>query len=670
MGDRARINELRQELHRHNRLYYVEVRPEIPDGEFDRLLQELQGLEAKHPELFDASSPTQRVGGEPISGFATVVHSVPMQSIDNTYNESELREFDARVKKALGSEGYSYVVEPKVDGVAVSLRYEKGRLVSAATRGDGVTGDDVTANVRTIRNVPLTLGEEGEVPAVVEIRGEIFMPDAEMVRINKLRVEEDEEPFVNPRNATAGTLKQLDSRIVAQRRIEFAAHGIGEVRPMPAETYGEWLKVVKGWGVPLPANTRAAEDIAEVWALITSFAETRKKLRYQTDGMVVKVDRFSQRESLGATSKAPRWVIAFKYPAEQVQTTLKGVTWQVGKNGTLTPVAELEPVFVSGTTVRRASLHNLDQIGRLGVHVGDTVTVEKAGEIIPYISAASPPAKGKRGPVIEAPAVCPSCGSVPVRDVDGPHIRCVNADCPDQLKERLAWFCGRNQMDIENIGDKLIAQLVEAGLVKGFADLFRLTAEQLAGLERMGEKSAGSLVASLEAVKRRPLERLLAGLGIRHVGRRGSQILAKKFRTLDGLAAASLSEIEETDEVGPVIAASVHEYFASEAGRAAIADLLSAGVSPEAPPDKVVAEGGEPLAGMTVVVTGSLAHFDRKGIEDYIQRLGGKASGSVSKKTSFLVAGESAGSKLEKAKELGVMVMTEAEFVEKYGGGE
>jgi DNA ligase (NAD+) len=605
------------------------------------------------------------VGGQPIDSFASVEHAVRMMSIDNTYDEVEVRAFDERVRKRLAGETPAYVLEPKIDGVAATLRYENGSLVLAATRGDGKTGDDITAQARTIQAIPLRLHDGVKVPAVVEVRGEIYMPNAEFLKINQQREAAGEEVYKNPRNLTTGTLKQLDPRITAQRKLRFISHGLGQVEPLPVESYWDWLAMIRKWRLPVAENVSHAKSIDEVIAIIEKFAEIRGKLPYQTDGMVVKVDRFDQRDMLGATDKFPRWAVAFKYKAEQMQTQLKAVDWQVGKGGTLTPVARLTPVFLAGSTVSNASLHNIDQIRKLDVHTGDTIVVEKAGEVIPYVRQVVPEKRPKGAQPIEPPTKCPSCGSVVEKDADGPYIRCINPDCPGQFREKLKWFVGRNQMDIENIGDVLVDQLADAGFVHTFADLYRLTRDQLIGLERMGEKSATSVLASVESSRSRSLDRLLAGLGIRHVGNRVAYVLAIHFGSLDALAAATAEELSSVHEIGDVIAQSVFDFFHNPAGQKIISQLKAVGIDPKM--EKPAADESLPLAGKTVVVTGTLPTLERKEAEDLIVKLGGKASGSVSKKTSFVVAGESAGSKLTKAKELGIEVLDEAAFLKRIG---
>jgi DNA ligase (NAD+) len=655
---KQQIEQLRVDLDRHNYLYY-QGRPEITDLQFDRLMKELIELEKAHPEFDSPTSPTKRVGGEPIEGFVTVEHAVPMMSIDNTYDEAEVRAFDERVRKNLDGQEPQYVLEPKVDGVAATLRYEKGILTLAATRGDGRRGDDITAQARTIRSIPLRLHDTPKPPAVLEVRGEIFMPSAAFLKLNAQRKSAGEEIFKNPRNLTTGTLKQLDPKITAERGLRFIAHGLGEVQPLPTDSYWEWIELLRKWRLPVGEQVKFAKNVDAAIKEIESFAEIRGNLAYQTDGMVVKVDSFRQRDILGATSKAPRWVIAFKYAAEQMQTKLLEVDWQVGKNGTLTPVARMEPVFLAGTTVSNATLHNIDQIRKLDIHLGDTIVIEKAGEVIPYVRQSVPEKRPRGAKPIDPPKKCPSCGSPVEKEVDGPYIRCVNPDCPAQLRERLKWFVGRNQMDIENVGEALIDQLLDAGLIKSFADLFRLKKEQLLELERMGEKSAQNVIDSIDGSRKRSLDRLLAGLGVRHVGNRSAYILAMHFGSMDALAEATVEQLSEVHEIGDVIAETVHQFFQSAPGKHVVKELKAVGINPkmEKPP-----ASEQPLTGKTFVVTGTLPTMQRSEIEELIVKLGGKVSGSVSKKTSFVIAGESAGSKLAKAKELKIQVIDEAEF--------
>ncbi|MBC7784072.1 MAG: NAD-dependent DNA ligase LigA [Burkholderiales bacterium] len=687
-----RIEQLRRELEKHNQLYYVQARQEVSDFEYDKLMSELIALETSHPEFFTTDSPSQRVGGAPIEGFETFEHTQPMYSIDNTYTEEDLRAWDERVRKTLDGEQPAYVCEPKVDGVAVSLRYENDLFVRALTRGDGRRGDDVTANVRTIRSVPLRLSDErreskdksgksnassrsgsvapavaAPVFAVLEVRGEIYMDNADFVKVNERQREAGKEIYANPRNFTAGTLKQLDPRIAASRKLQFVAHGFGQIDPAPDDSYYKILQQLRGIGVPTGEQTRRYATIDDVASWIQQFAQIRPTLDYNTDGMVVKVDSKAQREVLGYTSKSPRWVIAYKYPSEQMPTLLNSVTWQVGKNGTLTPVAELEPVFLAGTTVKRATLHNIEQIQRLDLYLGDTVTIEKAGEVIPQVVAVVATERDRSAEPVVAPVVCPSCGASVAKEVDGPYIRCENPACPAQLKERLRHFAARGQMNIEKLGEALIDQLVDAGKTKSFADIFRLTADDLQALPRMGTRSAQNVLASIQTSRGRSLDRLIAGLGIRHVGTTVGRLLAREFASLDEIRDADVERLAAVNGMGDVIAQSVFDFFHSDAGASIITDLKSVGIDPQGTPKVAADTSLLPLAGQSIVVTGTLAAYDRHQIEELIIALGGKFASAVSKKTSFVVAGENAGSKLEKARELGVTILTEAEFLKKVG---
>ena len=663
-----RIEELREEIRRHDYLYYVLAEPEITDRQYDQLMEELKRLEATYPELVTSDSPTQRVGGQPLEGFVSVRHAVPMLSIDNTYNEGELREFDDRVRRGLGGESYEYLVDPKIDGVAVSLRYEAGRLVLGATRGDGTTGDDVTQNIRTIRSIPLRLRGKN-LPRVLEVRGEVYWPRRDFERFNAAREAAGEPTFANPRNATAGTLKQLDSRIVAERKLAFIAHGFGQIEPFPrgVETQSDLFNRFTSWGIPVSPHRRVCKDIDAVTRWVREWDAQRHGLDYATDGLVIKVDRLDQRDALGATSKYPRWCIAFKYAAEQAATVLKDVVFQVGKLGTITPVAELEPVELAGTTVKRASLHNFDQVERLGVKIGDTVLVEKAGEIIPQVVGVVEAKRPKHVKPIVPPEKCPECKGLVARDEGGVFLRCINPECPAQIKEKLRYFCARNQMDIEGVGPALVEQLVDRGLVREFADLYRLhkRRDELVALERMGAKSADNLLASIEESKHRGLARVIAALNIRHVGTRAAEILADHFGSMDKLAAASVEQLTQVEEVGEVMARTIHEWFASPAGKRTIAHLAAAGVEMKAA--RRPRAGDQPLTGKTIVVTGTLERFSRKEIQDLIKELGGNATGSVSKNTDFVIAGADPGSKLDKARQLGVEVIDEKEFLRRIG---
>ncbi len=672
------IERLRAELERHNRLYYVEARPVIDDQTYDQLLRRLADLEAQHPEYASADSPTQRVGGAPISAFATVEHAAPMLSIDNTYTQGELEAWHQRVRRGLELEAASdglfgsavtLVAEPKIDGVAVSLRYEAGRLVRGVTRGDGKRGDDITANLRTIAAIPLKLADDQlQPPALLEVRGEVYMASADFVRLNEQRQEQGLELFANPRNATAGTLKQKDPRQVAQRKLSFFAHGRGVAEGLAVDNHHDYLAALRRLGLPVNPHIQCCTGATEVWDFITRFDQTRHTLPYGTDGVVVKVNDFAQQEQLGMTSKAPRWCIAYKYAAEQAETTVQAIVWQVGKGGAVTPVAEFVPVFVSGSTVQRASLHNIDEIQRKDVRVGDHVLVEKAGEIIPQVAAVLVEKRPAGTEPTSAPSACPSCQQ-PVTRMEGEAaLRCLNPQCPAQLRERLIWFAGRDQMDIDGLGEKVVHQLADAGLLHSFADIFRLQehADQILELERFGETKLKNLLQGIEVAKTRGLERLLAALGIRHVGARAAAVLGRHFRSMEALAAASLEELStfevagQKSGIGPEIAGSLHAFLHSAAGAQVLAELRQVGVlmeavSPAAPP-----VSASPLAGKTVVITGTFTQYERKSLTQTLENLGAKVTSSVSKKTHLLLAGEAAGSKLDKARELGVEVWDEA----------
>ncbi len=668
---RKRIARLRDEIREHDHRYYVLAAPTITDRQYDALFEELKRLEAEFPELATPDSPTQRVAGAPLPGFRQVRHAVPMMSVDNTYNEGELREFDRRVSRGLGGLPHAYLIDPKIDGVAVSLRYEGGRLTLAATRGDGAVGDDVTQNVRTIRSIPLTLrdpgGEGPRVPEVLEVRGEVFWPLEAFREFNRRREAAGEPPFANPRNATAGTLKLLDAREVGRRPLAFIAHGMGVVEPLEAKCLSEFYGHLKAWGIPVSAYWRPAGSIDEVLAFVGDWDRRRHGLPYATDGLVIKVDRFDQQAALGATSRFPRWCIAYKYEAERARTRLLSVRFQVGKLGTITPVANLEPVELAGTTVRSASLHNFDQVERLGVRVGDMVWVEKAGEIIPQVVEVDPASRPPGAEPIRPPQRCPECDSEAVRDEGGVFVRCPNPACPAQIKERLRFFCARDQMDIEGVGEALAGQLVDSGLVRDFADLYRLKDRraELIALERMGEKSADNLLAAIEKSRSNPLARLLAALGIPLVGVSTAADLAGHFGSLEALERADIADLQQVEGVGPEVAASVYGFLNGQTGRRLLERLREVGVNTVQP--RQTGGGPQPLAGKTIVVTGTLRHYSRNQIEELIRRLGGRPAGSVSARTDFVVAGEEAGSKLARARALGVEVIDEDEFRRRAG---
>ncbi len=661
MKDAERIEQLRDEIRRHDYLYYVEARPEISDRRYDRLMDELKELEKKHPDLVTEDSPTQRVSGRPVESFKTVTHAVAMLSIDNTYNEDDLREFDKRVARALGDKKYHYLVDPKVDGVAMSLRYEGGSLVLGATRGDGRQGDDITSNVRTIRSVPLKLAGDGW-PDVLEVRGEIYWPRGKFSEFNAERSKKGEQTFANPRNGAAGTLKQLDPKVVAERGLAFIAHGFGEMSRKPAEQASQIMEKFRNWGVPVSRFSRVCDDMDEVMEAIKNWASIQGEVDYDTDGMVVKVDELDLREKLGATSKYPRWCIAYKYETEQAQTRLNEVEFHTGRLGTITPVAHFDAVRLCGTTVTNATLHNFDQVERLDVRVGDFIVVEKAGEIIPQVVRIVKERRPKNTKKITPPDKCPACGGDVARDEGGVYLRCINPTCPAQIRQRLEFFAARNQMDIDNLGPKVIDQLVDRGLVKDFADLYHLKVEDITPLERMAGKSAQNLVNAIQRSKDTPLERVIAALGIRYVGARAAEILAGHFGDIDKIADASVEELTEIEEIGPVIARSVYDFFHSKAGRKAVERLKKAGVNTSA---KKATKKGGPLSGKTVVITGSLENFSRKDAEQAVEDAGGRATSSVSSNTDFVVVGASPGAKVDKADELGVETIEEKEFLKR-----
>ena len=654
-----RIKQLTDEIRRHDHLYYVDARPKISDRDYDRLMEELKKLESDHPEFATPDSPTQRVGGQPIEGFKQVRHREPMLSIDNTYSADELREFDRRIRKLLPGEKVEYVVELKIDGVAMSLVYENGGLAVATTRGDGVVGDDVTHNIKTIREVPLSLPEK---PARLEARGEVYMNRAELVRINAERAKKELEPYANPRNLSAGTLKLLDPREAGKRRLRLFAYALGFCEGVDATTHLQALELLGRYGFPVNPNVAHFETIDEVIAYADTWATKRNDLPYDTDGLVIKVNSFEQRRRLGTTSKSPRWVVAYKFAAEQALTRLKEITLQLGKRGTLTPVAELEPVKLAGTTVKRASLHNADYLAAKDIRVGDMVVVEKAGEIIPYIVRVETSVRTGAEQEFSFPENCPFCDSPLERE--GAFWRCTGGNqCVNQVKKRIRSFATRGAMDIEGLGEKIVDQLVDAGLVRTLPDLYRLTAERLLELERMGEKSAQNLVEGIEASKSRGLGRVLAGLAIPHVGASVSDLLAQELLSIDALMEADEERLSAIDGVGPVMAKDIHAYFQDPVHRKMLHELKDLGLTlSQAARPKQVPAGGVSLEGKTFVVTGSLQRYQREEIEALIRSLGGKASGSVSKNTSYLVAGEKAGSKMDKAQSLGVQVLSEDDF--------
>lgn len=655
-----RVAELRAQIRHHNHRYYVLDDPELADAEYDALYDELVALEAEHPDLVTDDSPTQRIGGEPLSEFAAVRHAVPMLSLDKCSTPEELVAWVARCQSRLGDDAeLELTCEPKIDGVAVTLRYENGRLVQGATRGDGETGEDITANVRTLRAVPLSL-EADDVPAVLEVRGEIYMPQADFQAFNAAAREAGEKTLVNPRNGAAGSLRQLDPRVTARRPLTLFCYGIGALDDAwQPETQHEVLKRLQAWGFRVNPELALVSGAAGAQRYVDALLERRPRLGYDIDGVVLKVNRLDLQQRLGTVTRKPRWAIAFKYPAEEATTRVEAVEFQVGRTGAVTPVARLDPVFVGGVTVSNATLHNMDEVARLDLHVGDTVMVRRAGDVIPQVMAVIAARRADDARPVALPDVCPSCGSPIVRPDGEAVARCSAGpqQCPAQRKEGLRHFASRLALDIEGLGDKLIEQLVAADLVREPADLFRLDAATLAGLERMGEKSAAKVLGALERSKETTLARFIYALGIREVGEATARNLADHFGSLDALLGADATALEQVPDVGPVVAAHVHAYLSDPERRAAIDDLVAVGVHWPAPTRS--AARPQPLAGQTWVLTGALESMTRDEAKERLQALGAKVAGSVSKKTSVVVAGADPGSKLDRARELGVEVLDE-----------
>ncbi len=711
MTPAERIAELRRLIRYHEERYYVLNDPEIADAEFDALMQELERLEADSPDLVTTDSPTQRVSGRPAAGFDTVEHAEPMLSLDNAYSEEELRAFDDRVRRGVAAAGETveeidYVAELKIDGLSVALTYENGTLVRGATRGDGVRGEEVTSNVRTIRAIPLKLriptssgaspsgspGEpEGFAPQKIEIRGEVYFPRRAFERINKEREESGEPLFANPRNTAAGTMRSLDPALVAKRGLSawmYQLVGGPEGPPLqgPAlqpeivvtthsdveadlqvglQTHAETLETLKAWGLPVEPHWRRCRGVDALVAFCREWEEKRRTVGFDTDGVVVKLDRVDLRATLGTTSKFPRWAIAFKFPAEQKTTLLKSIEVNVGRTGAVTPFAMLEPVFIAGSTVSMATLHNSDDIARKDIREGDWVIVEKAGDVIPRVVG---PVSSRRSPDSrpwQMPAECPRCGSRLHRAEDEAVWRCENTSCPAKLQRGLEHFASRGAMNIEGLGESLIAQVTGAGLVKDYADVYALTAETLEQLERMGKKSAAKVMLQIERSRTNELWRLIYGLGIRHVGERASQVLARAFGSMEALCAATTEQLEETPEIGPVLAESVRSWLDEPRNRGLIGRLREAGVNMEIPPDERAAAAVERrLKGKTYVITGTLASMTREEATAALERLGAKVAGSVSKKSTGVIVGGDAGTKAEKARTLGVPVLDEAGFLD------
>ena len=655
------IEQLRDQIRYHDRKYYVEAAPEITDLEYDRLLQQLKQLEHDHPDLVTEDSPTRRIGDEIVGDLVQVRHRVPMLSIDNTYNIAELSSFFARAQKNLGSAAIEWVMELKVDGVAAAVVYENGLLVRAVTRGNGEVGDDITHNIRTILGVPLRL--IGNPPPLLEVRGEVYMTNSDLVQLNVRRAAEGQPAFANTRNVTAGTIRLQDPKLCAERKLRFFCHGVGYCDGIKATNHIDFLRELQSYGLPITPNVRLFESAKAVEAAIDELNESLHQLDFEVDGLVFKINDFEQREQLGTTSKSPRWVAAYKFEKYEAVTRLNEIRVQIGKTGTITPVAELEPVQLAGTTVSRASLHNAEEIERKDIRVGDWVVVEKAGKIIPHVVRVEMHRREDGLIPFAFPTHCPQCGELLTKDEGGVYIRCSNPSCQAKLRQRVRYFASRDAMDIDGLGEKIVDLLVDADLVDGFGDLYRLTEEQLLTLESFGKRKAEKLLAGIEASKTRGLTRVLAAISIRHVGSRVAMQLAKKFPTIDLLMAASVEDLSSVDEIGQIIAESVSQFLHDDYGLKVIEDLKHVGVklSEDVAPEAASQTDGV-LAGKTLVVTGTLVKFKRDEIESIIERHGGRAASSVSKNTDFVVAGEKAGSKLEKAQQLGVRVLTEDEF--------
>lgn len=677
MDDEQRLNQLRDEIRRHDRLYYDRANPEISDQEYDRLFAELVDIESRHPEWVTADSPSQRVGGAPLSAFTTVRHRVPMLSIGNTYSVEEVREFEDRIRRILPGTEFTYVVEPKIDGVAVSLTYEEDVFVLGATRGNGIEGDDITANLRTIRGLPLRIPFSTKGYRRFELRGEVFMDRRGFEELNRKMTEAGKETYANPRNTTSGSLKLLDPRIVADRPLRIAIHSFGDSVSTHPGTPGEWtqhsriLEDLKEMGVPTSEEWELCAGIESVIAQIEEWESKRHALDYITDGLVIKVNDLRLREELGSTSRSPRWLIAFKFPADRAETTLLKIDLQVGRTGAVTPVALLEPVHLAGTTVARATLHNADEIARKDLREGDRVLVEKGGEIIPKVIAAVLEKRDGSQVPYTFPSNCPSCGGPLSRQEDEVAYRCEDLNCPAQLRRRLEHFGSRRSMDIEGLGESLVDQLVSTELVKTLPDLYRLKADQIAALERMGEKSARNLVEALEKSKSNPPDQLLHGLGVRFIGEHVAEVLVREVSDLRDLGSLSADQLTAIPEIGPIVANSVETFFKDERNVRVLNELADLGLNFAT--NRGVADPGEVVPrvfeGKQFVLTGTLTGYTRDEARDLITARGGRVTGSVSKKTDYVICGSDPGSKADKAESLGVSILTEDQFKALLNGG-
>lgn len=663
MDIEKRIAELNTLLHDYNYAYHVLDKPAVPDAVYDQLLHELIALEEANPSFIYPDSPTQRVGGAVLEGFRKVTHQYPMLSLSNAFNEEDLRDFDRKVRQAIGDH-FSYVCELKIDGLAIALRYENGVFVQGATRGDGTVGEDITANLKTIRAIPLRLKE----PVTIEVRGEAYMPKKSFEALNKVRVEKGEELFANPRNAAAGSLRQLDPKIAASRQLStfiYAVGGDGEMYGL--DSHGEMLDYLQQLGFPSNRERQTCATIDEVLSFIQLWTEKRNDLPYEIDGIVIKVNRYAQQDELGFTAKSPRWAIAFKFPAEEVVTTLLDIDLTVGRTGVITPTAILTPVQVAGTTVARASLHNEDLIREKDIRIGDTVIIRKAGDIIPEVVGVLLEQRPEDAIPYEMPANCIACDSELIRIEGEVALRCVNPTCPAQIAEGIKHFVSRNAMNVDGLGEKVVEQLLREGYIQNVADLYLLQVEQLIELERMGQKSASNLVEALERSKENSLERLLFGLGIRHVGEKAAKILAEQYETMEALMAATQEELTSIHEIGDKMADSVVSYFSNDDVQLLIARLKDVGLNMSYKGKKIQIQAGEnPFAGKMIVLTGKLSQLTRNEAKAKIEELGGTVSGSVSKKTDLVIVGEDAGSKLEKAQNLGIEIWDEQRLIEQF----
>lgn len=657
------IDELRQEIWEHAKRYYVDNQPTISDYEYDLLFRKLQDLEKKHPQYVTSDSPSQRVAPVESTPFKRTSHKLPMLSIENSYSLDEIRDFAKRISRntSISSSKIAFVVEPKIDGVAISLWYENGVLVKALTRGDGVVGEDVTNNARTIRSLPLKL--LGTAPKFLEVRGEIYLSHKAFEKINRERAAAGENIFANPRNAAAGTLKMLDNKVVQHRQLDFFAHSLGEYTDLNYTHHYDTLQSFKKLGLPVNEHCKLAKNLEQVIELCEKWVQKKQKLEYDIDGLVIKVDRIDLQKQLATTSRAPRWAVAYKFEHEQAVTKLQDVIVQVGRGGTLTPVAVLDPVQLAGTIVKRASLHNYEDIARKDVRIGDMVTIVKAGEIIPQVLGCDPSQRQGNEQIISPPTACPSCNGDVKKDSGGVYLRCTNKSCSEGFKAQLKFFASRQGMDISGLGEKIIAQLVDKKMVMSTADLYSLRKEDLLLLERMGEKSAQKLIDNIENSKKAPLPKLIFSLGIRHVGTKASKILAKKYQGIEALACASREDLEEINEIGPVMAESIYEYFHSEQGKNNIKALRDAGIEMQQEQPTITTQvTSSPFKDKNIVLTGSLTKYTRGELQKKLEEIGAVVRSSVSKNTDYVIAGENAGSKLQKANDLGVAVISESEL--------